>query len=87
MPAYTTPMLGQMRDTFSMIESSTRGEGDFREVAKTIPLVAMIVTYNERWIGMDQIESVPGIEIGAVVIYLTAIVPSSCPNRRCDLKE
>ena len=70
-----------------MIESSTRGEGDFREVAKTIPLVAMIATYNGRWIGMDQIESVPGIEIEAVVIYLTAIDPSPNHARRRDLEE
>lgn len=34
-------MLGQMSETFSRTESSTRGEGDFLEVARTMPLVAV----------------------------------------------
>lgn len=40
-------MLGQMSETFSMAESSTRMEGDFFSVAITIPLVA--IRWTVRW--------------------------------------
>jgi hypothetical protein len=40
MPEYTTPILGQITATFSIIESSIRIEDDFFSVAITIPLDA-----------------------------------------------
>lgn len=45
MPEYTIPMFGQITEIFSNAESSTRIEGDFFSVRRTMPLVAFLLFF------------------------------------------